>query len=83
MDVGPPRKLVQVHTDAGKLAEEATGDMGIEYLHRILTSVCHGDTTLIKEMIENESVNEYFRCSAVRALNCLVATEQATRESVL
>lgn len=75
--------VVRFFSVPGEVAVDATGDMGLSYCHRILASVCHGDDTLIKQMAEDASVNEYLRASALKAMSCLVATGQASRESVL
>jgi len=67
----------------GDVSLEATGDVVTEYLSRILASVCCGDVSLIKQLAENETADEYVRNAALESLVCLVATGQMSREEVL
>lgn len=55
-----------------------TGDLG-----RILASVCNGDTSLIKELIENEKVDEFVRSAGISALCVLVAVQEKSREEII
>ncbi len=75
--------LVQFFSLPGELSLDLTGDVVTEDLERMLASVSCGDTTLIKELIENPHVNEYVASAAVRSLVALVAAEEQTRESVV
>lgn len=55
-----------------------TGDLGC-----ILASVCGGDLSSIKQLIENTSFNDYVREAGLKALITLVVEEELSRESVL
>jgi preprotein translocase subunit SecA len=75
--------IVNFFSTPGDIALESTGDVVTEYLRRILASVYDGDDSLIKQMAENESADEFVRGAAVEAMASLVATGQKTREEVL
>ncbi len=55
-----------------------TGDLG-----RILASVSEGNIEPIKEIIENQKINEYVRSAALEALLVLVAQAVISREQVI
>jgi Protein of unknown function (DUF1186)/SEC-C motif len=67
----------------GDLSLDLTGDVVTEDLDRILASVCGGDTSLIKRLAEHSYANAYVRNAALRALVCLVAWGEKTRDEVL
>ena len=48
-----------------------------------LASVCGGDLRGIMQLVEQPSTNEYVRNAALRALVCLVACGEKTRDEVL
>ncbi len=58
--------------------DEPTDNLG-----RILASVCGGDDSLIKGLIENEKAYKYARGEAIGALVSLVTCGEKTREEVL
>ena len=58
-------------------------DFITEDLACVLASVCGGDTTLIKALIEDPNVEEYVRSSAVRSLLYLVAAGDKSRDEVM
>jgi len=62
--------------------EELTGDVCTESLPAILASVCNGDTSLIEQLIEDETVDEFVRGSAVRSLATLAHCRMKTRSEV-
>ena len=64
-------------------ALDPTGDTVTEDLNSILASVCQGDLSLIKQLIEDQSVNEYVRTAALGALIILYNTDQLSRESLV
>jgi Protein of unknown function (DUF1186) len=60
--------MVQFFSQPGDLTFDLSGDVATEDLDSMLTSVSCGDDSLIKTLIENSQVNEYIRCTALRAL---------------
>ena len=75
--------IVDFFSIPGEPALDVTGDVVTEYLGRILASVCHGDSNLIENLVENEEANEFVRDAALRGLAALVACEVTTREEVM
>jgi hypothetical protein len=59
------------------------GDTVTERLPRIIASVFDGDTTPIKSVIENSSIDEYVRCSAISSLSVLVHEGVLARAEVI
>lgn len=47
------------------------GDVVTEDLHRILASVCKGNVEPIKELLENENINDYVRIAAIKTFPVL------------
>ena len=64
-------------------ALDPTGDIVTENLKNILASVCHGDLSLIKQLIEDPLVNEYVRSAALDSLVILYNIDQLSRESLV
>ena len=60
-------------------ALDPTGDLVTEDLNSILASVCNGDLGLIKQLIEDQDVNEYVRSAALGSLVVLYNNEQISR----
>ncbi|OAB62811.1 hypothetical protein AY599_19430 [Leptolyngbya valderiana BDU 20041] len=69
--------------DKQEMPEQATGDIITEDLCRILASVCHGDITLIQQLIENPEINEWTRSAALDSLVVLVVEDVLPREEVI
>ena len=67
----------------GELTLELTGDVVTEDLNRILASVSHGDTSLMKQLVENEDINEYARNAALEGMLTLVACGEIPREDLI
>jgi hypothetical protein len=67
----------------GERMHEVAGDFVTEALGRVLASVCGGDQRLIRELIEDEEIDDFVRGEAAHALVCLVVSGQAEREDVL
>jgi hypothetical protein len=59
------------------------GDLLTEGLDSVLASVCGGDLTLIKSLVENEAGDEWVRGSALSSLVTLVAVGQKSREEII
>jgi len=77
----PP--IVKFFSLPGEVAHDVTGDVVTEHLANILASVCCGDTSLIKEMVENPGLSEWVRGAAVCSFLCLVAAGVTSREEVV
>jgi hypothetical protein len=75
--------IVDFFSLPGDLSLDLTGDVVTEDLDRILASVCGGDTSLIIRLAEHPYANAYVRNAALRALVCLVACGEKTRDEVL
>jgi hypothetical protein len=75
--------IVEFFSTPGKITLDCTGDVVTEDLHRILASVAHGDTSLIKSLAENNDANEYVRGAALDTLLTQLVCGEATREEVM
>ena len=75
--------MVDFFSLPGDVSRDLTGDVVTEDLDRLLASVCGGDTGLIHRLAEHSYANAYVRNAALRALVCLVAWGEKTREEVL
>jgi hypothetical protein len=64
-------------------ALDLTGDIVTEDLNSILASVCNGDSSLIKQLIEDSGVNQYVRSAALNALVILYNTDQMSRAELI
>lgn len=67
----------------GEILDLLLDEVIVEGLPRILASVCDGDIDLIKQLIENEQIEEYVRGSALRSLVVLVAQDMKPREEII
>jgi hypothetical protein len=67
----------------GEISLDITGDVITEDLHRILASVYDGNDALLKNLIEDVTVNQYVRDAALRTFVVLVANGQKSREEVM
>ena len=54
-----------------------------EGLDSVLASVCGGDLTLIKSLVENEAADQWARGAALDSLTTLVAAGQKSREEII
>ncbi len=59
------------------------GDIVTEGLSRILASVCHGDTSLIKKLVESNGINPYVRSAALHSLITLYSEQALSRDDLL
>jgi len=76
--------LVDFFSLPDDLLSSAVIDLPANGLHRLLASVCHGDLSLIKGLVENEQLSdEYVRGSALDALVVLLVEGVLTREEVV
>jgi len=67
----------------GDISMDSTGDVVTEDLDRILASVCNGDLTLIKRLIENPEINGWVRGAAVGSLVILCFAGLLPRDEVI
>jgi hypothetical protein len=81
------RRAYRLIIDLCRLTRESLdsliGDIITEGLPRIIASVFDGDTKPIKAVIENSSIDEYVRGSAIRSLSFLVHEGVIEREEVI
>jgi hypothetical protein len=65
------------------LIHDITGDIITEDLPRILASVCRGDTTLIRQLIQNRNAGEYVRGACVESYLTLVNEKLISRPDAI
>ena len=75
--------LVRIFSALGDLPFSLVGDVVTENLGQVLASVCGGDLTGIKSLIENPKANEYVRSAGNTALVCLVNCGELERDEVM
>lgn len=75
--------IVDFFSLPGETPMDMEGEVVTESLPSILASVSCGDPTLIKKLIEDDRVNEYVRCAALRGLVTQVACGEQQREEVV
>ncbi|EDK34259.1 DUF1186 family protein [Clostridium kluyveri] len=59
------------------------GDVVTEDLHRILASVCKGNVQPVKELLENENVNEYIRVAAIKTFPVLWVEGVISKDEII
>lgn len=67
----------------GEMPFDLFGDLVCELTGRVLASICGGDISPIKALIENNEVNEYVRGQAVEALAILALQDDRRRDEVV
>jgi len=75
--------LCKIISIGGDIPYYLFGDTITEELANILASLCHGDISLIKNIIENSKIYEYTRSAALRTLVILVARKQISRKEII
>jgi hypothetical protein len=75
--------VVKIFSHPGETPWRIVGDFVIDYLPRVLASLSNGDTTLIKQLIENRKLDEYVRAGALEALLILVINGEMSREELI
>ena len=75
--------LVALFSHPGEAILDLTGDAVLNNGSQMLTSVCGGDLSGIKALIEGEQVNEYVRGLSMEALVFLVIAGRLTRDDVV
>jgi len=66
--------IFKIFTLPGSVVNDLAGEFAADGLHRVLASVCGGDTSLIEKLIEDEVADECARGSAVASLVALAVT---------
>jgi hypothetical protein len=66
-----------------EIPDQMFGDLLTEELHKILASVCGGDTEPIKKLVEDRNVNEYVRCAAIKSFIALLGEGVISQSEVL
>lgn len=59
------------------------GDVVTEDLHRILASVCKGNIYPVKELLENENINEYIRVAAIKTFPVLWVEGVISKDEII
>jgi len=75
--------IVNLFSHSGDTSDCIGGDFITEHVARVLASVCHGDTTLIKRLIENRNADEFVRDAGLRALLILVVNGEKTPDEIM
>ncbi|MBN1429935.1 MAG: DUF1186 domain-containing protein [Anaerolineae bacterium] len=75
--------IVDFFSIPGEATLTTTGNFVTEDLGRVLASVSGGDPSLMKQLIEDEKVNEWVRSAAIDGLLSLVIHDQLSREEVI
>jgi hypothetical protein len=75
--------IVDFFSLPGDIPRRLTEDFITEDLARVLASVCGGDISLIKEMIENPGIDEFSRSAAIESLLEMVAAGEMSRDDVM
>ena len=75
--------LTRFFSIPGEMPSDVTGEVVTSELCRILASVSGGDSRLMMDLAENESVDDYVRSAALQGLICLVVSGDKTREDVV
>jgi len=75
--------IIRFFSSPGNRALEIVAYMFIEDLGRILASVSCGDTSLLKELIENRQAHELIRSAAIEAFPILVHAGEVSRNDAI
>ncbi len=75
--------IIKFFSVPGDIAMDVTGDVVTEDLGRIIASVFDGNLDPIKQLVENQQVNEFIRSAALNSLIVLVAQSIISREQVI
>ena len=77
-----PKLLQLLHWSESEL-DRTVGDFLTEGSGRILASVYNGDLDALKELLENEELDEFARGQAISAITILVLHEQLDRKEIV
>lgn len=77
-------KIFELIKKPGDIPYHLLGDVITGDLSKLLASVCDGDTELIKQLIEDDSIEDkYVRGNAIKALVVLVANGIKSRDEIM
>ena len=81
------KKSFKLIIDLVSLQKEIPDDIFGEYLtqdlHKILASVCGGDVEPIKKLVEDNDVNEYVRCAAIKSFIVLLGEGVKSQSEII
>ncbi len=75
--------IIEFFSVPGDMSLNVTEDVVTDDLSRILASVSHGNIDPIKQLIENQEVNEYVKGAALQSLIILVVQGIVSREVIV
>lgn len=75
--------IVELFSLPGEAVFDLTGDFVTGDLRRVLASVCHGDISLLRLLIEDDQANEWVRIASIEAFVILVVHGLLPREEAL
>jgi hypothetical protein len=75
--------IVKLASNPPELVDDLLGDVPTEDMANILASVSLGDASLIAELAENKSAEEFARAAAIRAWLALVVSGERSREEAI
>ncbi len=75
--------LIEFFSKDQMLVYESAGDVITDDLGRMLATTCNGDISLIKQAIEDETKDEYFRSSVLSALLVFIKENMLSRDEVM
>lgn len=75
--------VVELFSLPDEILHDLFGDTMVEDGGRILASICGNDLEPIKELIENEKIDEYVRAEAIQALAVLALNNNIRREEII
>jgi len=75
--------IIDLFSHPGETSYNIAGDFITEDLARVLASVCHGETALIEQLVENREADQYVREAGLKALLILVIHGEKPREEIL
>lgn len=76
------RPILKLFTRPGNFLNPLTGDIVLQNLAQILASVAHGEVNPIKEIIQNQNINEYCRAACIETLVIMVEIGELEREEL-
>lgn len=77
------RPIIDLISLPNEIPDDIFGDFLTEDLHKILASVCGGDTQSIKKLVEDSNVNEYVRCAAIKSFIVLLGEGVISQSEVI
>jgi len=82
-EIGSFSPIIDLISLPNEIPDDIFGDFLTEDLHKILASVCGGDTQSIKTLVEDSNVNEYVRCAAIKSFIVLLGEGVISQSEVI